>query len=192
MFADRLKKVREKLGLTQLEAAKMIEIAPSSYSAYEVGKQNPKIDVLLRMCKQFNVSADWLLDVEKPVNEMNNRELLITLMGLRKSGAQIRTLDITFRDSGGIAGTIYKQNTVAVLLDGEILKPSWDSLETLEYNVKQDKLPASSLDTWLKAELDELSKPPKSESDPFNKYLADAIEKHLRKEMVEAKRPIYD
>lgn len=192
MFAERLKKTREKLGMTQLEAAKMIDIAPSSYSAYEVGKQNPKIDVLVRMCEKFHVSADWLLGVENSASEMNNREILVTLMGLRKSGAQIRALNLSFKDGGGISGTVVSRKTVIALIDGEFLKPAWDSLETLEYNVETGKLSSDSLDTWLKAELEDLSRLPKSENTVFSKYLADAIENRLKKEAIEAKRPIFD
>lgn len=194
MFANRLKQRREEIGLTQLEAAKVIDIAPSSYSAYETGKQNPKIDVLMRICEKFEVSADWLLGVEKPISKMNNSDVLKALMSLRISGAQVLAFDINFSDIGSALGknSYYKQEVIAVLIDGTILKPSWNSLETMEYSVNENKMPESALKTWLNAELKELSTHPRSETEPFNRYLANAIKSYLRKEKFEVKRPLFD
>lgn len=64
MFAEKLKQSREKIGLSQAEAAERIQIAPSSYSAYETGRQLPRLDVVQRICKEFKISADWLLDID--------------------------------------------------------------------------------------------------------------------------------
>ncbi len=65
IFGIRLKECREKLGLSQSEVATLINIANSSYSAYETGKQNPKINVLSRICKELDVSSDWLLGLKE-------------------------------------------------------------------------------------------------------------------------------
>lgn len=61
MISERLKELREKAGLTQLEFSKEIGVAVSTYNAYEQGTSFPKSDVLVRVCNIYNVSADWLL-----------------------------------------------------------------------------------------------------------------------------------
>lgn len=194
MFAERLKQRREELRLTQLEAAREIDIAPSSYSAYETGKQHPKIDVLVRICDKFNVSADWLLGVEQPIRKLKNSEILLNMMSLRSSGARIFTTSLSYSDLGSVMGknSYYKQDALVALINGDILKASWDSLNTMEFNVKENKMPEASLKTWLNAELKELSEAPRSISQPFNKYLSQSIERLLMTEKLEVKRPLHD
>ncbi len=69
VFGERLKKRREQLGLAQLDVSKIVNIAPSSYSAYETGKQIPKIDVLIRICKRLEVSSDWIIGLVSDTEE---------------------------------------------------------------------------------------------------------------------------
>ncbi len=76
MFASRLKEKRESFGYSQAQAAEAIDIAPSSYSTYETGRQKPRIDVLMRICMAFDVSADWMLGFDRI-------ESIVTALGLK-------------------------------------------------------------------------------------------------------------
>jgi len=63
MFADRLHEIREKHGLNQVDMAKALGVSPSTYNKYETNNQIPRLDFIQNICKQFKVSADWLIGV---------------------------------------------------------------------------------------------------------------------------------
>ena len=48
---------------TAKEIAKTIDISPSTLSLYLSGKRVPHPEVLVKLCKYFNVSADYLLGI---------------------------------------------------------------------------------------------------------------------------------
>ncbi len=62
-FGNRLHDVRRKKGLTQQEAADMIGLSYTHYSNIEAGKINIKIDTLRKLASCFDVSTDYLLQV---------------------------------------------------------------------------------------------------------------------------------
>ena len=57
----RLKELREQKGLTQAEFANQIGMLQQQYSRYEKGEREPQLKHIRRICRKFNVSADWLL-----------------------------------------------------------------------------------------------------------------------------------
>ena len=60
IFADRLKKLRQKLNINQKEFAEKIGITAAALSSYENNLKNPSIAVAKRIAEAFNVSIDWL------------------------------------------------------------------------------------------------------------------------------------
>lgn len=61
-----LKELREKLGLTQLEVAKKLNISEGSYSLIENGKRQSKmtIEMAQKLANIFNVSIEVILKNE--------------------------------------------------------------------------------------------------------------------------------
>ncbi|NCA83206.1 MAG: helix-turn-helix domain-containing protein [Opitutae bacterium] len=58
-FGDRL---RERRGSrSQAEMANVFGVSQSAYSAWERGAKEPSISTIGSICREFNVSADWLL-----------------------------------------------------------------------------------------------------------------------------------
>ena len=65
-----LKKIRKKLGLSQLKVALDLSISREALSYYENGKRSPDIDMLVKLSRYFKVSVDYLIfgndtDVDK-------------------------------------------------------------------------------------------------------------------------------
>lgn len=60
-FAERLKELRKENNLTQDQLAAKTMISQSTLSLYESNKQSPTIDMVIVLCKFFNVSADYLI-----------------------------------------------------------------------------------------------------------------------------------
>lgn len=61
MRTDRLRSLRKKRGLSQVEAAKRMGIARTTYSNYEAGNREPDIDTLIEMANFYEVSVDYLV-----------------------------------------------------------------------------------------------------------------------------------
>lgn len=59
---DRIKAIRAKLKLTQAKFAERIGMTKSGISLIENGTRNPSETVILSICREFHVSAQYLRD----------------------------------------------------------------------------------------------------------------------------------
>ena len=57
---ERIKELRERLGLTQQKFSDRIGLKRQTIAAYEMGKIEPSDSTLLLLCKEFNVNEEWL------------------------------------------------------------------------------------------------------------------------------------
>jgi len=64
-FAENLKNLRTKKGLTQTQLADRLWLNKSIISAYENEQRMPSLDVLIKLSYEFNVSMEYLLGMEK-------------------------------------------------------------------------------------------------------------------------------
>ena len=60
-----LKQFRQKLNLTQAAAAESIGIDQRQWNRYENGKNEIPVRYIKAICKKWNVSADWLLELNE-------------------------------------------------------------------------------------------------------------------------------
>lgn len=86
MFADRLRLLRKKHSLTQVQFAQKLNVANGTVAMWETGKREPDFDTILRIADFFHVSVDYLLgrDTEKPtpMNGSGLSEIRKDFMGL--------------------------------------------------------------------------------------------------------------
>lgn len=88
-LGDRIRILREKGGLTQLQLAKKLHVTRSTIGHIEVGARIPSVPVLFEIAKFFNVTTDYLLGLSKdrgsrssfekavsPLNEAEYQEVL--------------------------------------------------------------------------------------------------------------------
>ena len=61
---EKLKLLRKEKGVSQRIVAKALGITLSAYSNYEQGIREPSNDILIKLCKYFCVSSDYLLGLE--------------------------------------------------------------------------------------------------------------------------------
>lgn len=66
-FAKRLREVREKAGMKQVEIGEKIGVCPNIISYFESGSRFPNTETLIKISKLFGVSADWLLGLDEEV-----------------------------------------------------------------------------------------------------------------------------
>ena len=60
-YPERMRDLREDHDLTQTDIAKMLGIAQTTYSQYELYKRPMPIEYLVALCKYYGVSADYML-----------------------------------------------------------------------------------------------------------------------------------
>ena len=79
MFIEKLEIILKEKNLTMNKLAKAIDFSQSATSQWKKGRM-PQIDVLQKICKYLNVSADYLLDLDEgpppPVLTDQEQELL--------------------------------------------------------------------------------------------------------------------
>ncbi len=73
-IGDRIKLARTIKGYTQEELGNLIEISQKQMSKYEVNRANPTIETIIKICKELDISADWLILGERE-NEPKRPEI---------------------------------------------------------------------------------------------------------------------
>ena len=72
--AERLREIRESLGLSQGEFAQSIGVHRVTYNNYERGKSEPPLSVIKEIVQRYNVNPTWLLTGEgEPFQEEGRR-----------------------------------------------------------------------------------------------------------------------
>lgn len=60
-YRTRMRNLREDRDLTQSQVAKIINKSQQGYSHIEEGRAELKIDDLIKLCKFYSVSADYMI-----------------------------------------------------------------------------------------------------------------------------------
>lgn len=60
-LGDRLKNLRKNDGYTQMEVAEILDVKRGTYIAYEYGKCNPRIHILLKLCDLYALNISELI-----------------------------------------------------------------------------------------------------------------------------------
>lgn len=68
-YRERMKSVREDRDLTQAQIGKLLDKSQQGYNHIEAGRAELKIDDLIRLCKFYDLSADYLIGlIDKPIS----------------------------------------------------------------------------------------------------------------------------
>ncbi len=65
MFGDRLKKLREQMGISQRQLAKLIQLSSSAVAMYELDQRSPDKDTIVKLAHLFNCTTDYLLGISE-------------------------------------------------------------------------------------------------------------------------------
>ena len=60
-YNEKLRIARKNLKVTQKEAAAYLGVTERNYQHYEAGTQKPSFDMIVKLCRYYGVSADYLL-----------------------------------------------------------------------------------------------------------------------------------
>ncbi len=68
-YNDRIRDLREQKKLTQRQISEVLGIRQQVYSKYELGVRSLPIEHLMKLCKYYNASADWILGLSEEAKE---------------------------------------------------------------------------------------------------------------------------
>jgi transcriptional regulator with XRE-family HTH domain len=77
---ERLRKLREARGLSQIELSNELKLADSIIATYELGKKEPSLYHLTLIADYFNVSIDYLLGRDEEIYKKNLHKPLDKLL----------------------------------------------------------------------------------------------------------------
>lgn len=119
---ERLKELRKALGLTQQEFADRLHIKRTNIGNYEVGVSLPTDSVIALICREFNISEEWLRNgTGEMFIPMTRDEEIATFIG----GIQA-DVDDTF-----------KKRLISVL--AKLDENEWDLLEKIAEDIVNSK-----------------------------------------------------
>ena len=79
---DRIKTIRKKKELTQVEFGQIIGVKGNTVTNYETGLRNPTEAVVKSICREFNVNEHWLRTGEGEMFiELTKEEEIATFIG---------------------------------------------------------------------------------------------------------------
>ena len=79
-FGNRVRAARERLGITQEDLAARVGMSPSHMSIVERGVKVPRMDTVVKLANELDVSADFLL--QDSITQSRNNQLLSSIMEL--------------------------------------------------------------------------------------------------------------
>ncbi len=119
MISQRIKELRSEKKLTQNELASLLGIAKTTLAAYEQGKNEPSISMLIKMAHCFNVSTDYLIGLTQsrlPENRNISEELNLSDKAIEK----MKQFTLVIDKYNGIS--------LADILNAIIVQPEFDRL----------------------------------------------------------------
>lgn len=163
---NKIKELRKRNKITQLNLCKMLKISQSTLSGYETGTHQPDFDTLSKLADYFKVSTDYLLNRENNIqNEIDIKSLeiyKIPLVGKVVAGVPIESEEYlegyvyinykpaneyfalrVFGDSMINAGI--KQNTILICHkqryanNGDIVVALYNGAQTVKYYKEDEK-----------------------------------------------------
>lgn len=82
-IADRIKDARKRAGYTQKELARVLSVKPATVSAWEVGRNEPSIEMMKRIADVLGVTFEYLAGIatKKSTADLADKETLFTFEG---------------------------------------------------------------------------------------------------------------
>lgn len=75
-FREKIITLRDEHNLSQQELSEMLDVSRQTVSRWESGKSIPSASQVSKICKAFNVNADFLLDTDVPAQTQNKKPRL--------------------------------------------------------------------------------------------------------------------
>lgn len=94
MFNSLLKELRSSRSMTQGQLAKAVGVSPGNVGDWETGKSKPGYNALAALARIFEVSADYLLEIEPPAKSSIGLDDYKREQGLTCDGLPLDDLEV--------------------------------------------------------------------------------------------------
>lgn len=137
-IGKRIQEARKRKGLNQMQLAKELGIGLSALRLYEKGDRTAPIPVLVKLCRFFDISADWLLGLPKQEDTEGSKliEELFKMAIIGNLATAARKAGVTLEAelvSGMRSASLKKLNELVQAFPGFI------TAALLAKNIKEDK-----------------------------------------------------
>ena len=147
---QRIKEIRKYFKLTQVDFGDRIGVKQSTVTAYETGSREPSESVIMAICREFNVSREWLETGEGEMFDTANSA------ELDRIAAQY-SKDPTFRAILGVYAKLPDESRrifekMVIDLSAEIQRqrdPAAVTVEELEQNADQTEAGLTGTDVQI-------------------------------------------
>lgn len=83
LLAEKIKTIREQLGMTQAELARKLGLTRSSINGWEMGLSVPSTQYIVELAKLFHVSTDYLLGMKQGavlhIDDLTEKEVSVLI-----------------------------------------------------------------------------------------------------------------
>lgn len=98
MIGDRIKELRIRNGLTQVDLARRLQLTRSSINAWEMGISIPSTQYIVELASLFKVSSDYILEITSDetidISHLSEEEKALMMQMLRYFSVHQLTLDL--------------------------------------------------------------------------------------------------
>lgn len=110
-LGNRIRSLRERLGLKQQDIANALQVSPQAVSKWERGENGPDIAILGSLARLLGVSTDWLLDAHREGLDVFEA----TVFASSVTGAYEKSLSMKPIEFAAWANGFFYQLTEAIL-----------------------------------------------------------------------------
>lgn len=147
MFAERLRQLRREKNLTQLELSKSLNVSNGTIAMWETNKRQPDLETIKNLASFFNVSVDYLMGIEKKVEQnvapvsLGSSHVRIPVYGTIPAGIPIEMIDNSYiEDYEDIDANLLKSGHKYFCLKvrGESMMPKFEDGDILILKQQDD------------------------------------------------------
>lgn len=77
-FGIQMRNVREDADLKQDDVGRIMDVSQNLISKYETGRAEPSFDFIVKFCKHFNVTPNFMFGFPDPAHETPKTSMLIS------------------------------------------------------------------------------------------------------------------
>lgn len=98
-FADKFKELRKEHHYTQKDIANILDVKPTTISAWELGNNSPRMDMLQKISNVFNVDTGYFFDEKSNQTVDLDDDIIFTYEGRKIPKEDLETIKRFMRGS---------------------------------------------------------------------------------------------
>ncbi len=98
-FADKFKELRKEHHYTQKDIANILDVKPTTISAWELGNNSPRMDMLQKISNVFNVDTGYFFDEKSNQTVDLDDDVIFTYEGRKIPKEDLETIKRFMRGS---------------------------------------------------------------------------------------------